>query len=89
MTVADGVDMKSEKLFQISSGLIYKCVCAPKSWDAERVSDQATKNDPPATSANRWVVTNCDSLDDDHPFKKGNPQPCNDDPDRQHWIVNC
>jgi len=89
MTVAPDVDMKAERLFQISWGLIYKVVCAPKHWTAEQVSAEATKNDPPGTSQNRWETTNPESLDDDHPFKAGNPLPCNDDDDRRHWLVNC
>jgi hypothetical protein len=89
MTVEAGVDMKADKLFTISYGLIYKCVCCPAGWSAEQVSDRATAEDQPGTSANRWVVTDTSSFDDDHPFKSGNPQPCNDDPDRRHWVVNC
>lgn len=89
MTVADDVNLTDDRLFSLGFGLIYKGVCAPKSWDAERVSDEATKNDPPGTSANRWVVTSTDDLDDDNPFKKGNPQPCPDDCNRVHWLVNC
>jgi hypothetical protein len=89
MTVAAKVDMSADKLFQISWGLVYKCVCAPASWDSDRVSAEATRNDPPGTLANHWVCTDTSSLDDDHPFKSGNPQPCNDDANRRHWIVNC
>jgi hypothetical protein len=43
MTVAADVDMSAERLFQISWGLVYKCVCAPAAWDADRVSDEATR----------------------------------------------
>lgn len=89
MTVADDVDLKAEKLFCVSYGLIYKCMCAPASWSADQVAQRATQDDPPGTSENRWVVTDTSSFDDDHPFKNGNPQPCNDDPDRRHWVVNC
>lgn len=91
MTVEAGTDMKAEKLFTLHWSLIYKVMCAPKAWDAEKVSAQATADDPPGTSANRWVCSDPSTMDlpDDHPFKAGNPCVCNDDPDRRHWMVNC
>lgn len=89
MTVDANVDMKADRLFYLGTSLIYKCVCAPKAWTADQVSDEATKADPPGTSANRWVASSPDDRDDDCPFKNGNPQPCNDDTERRHWWLNC
>lgn len=88
MTVEPGTDMSADKLFNISWGLIFKVVCAPKSWDATRVSDEATRMDPPGTSVNRWVVSDPDE-ERDAPFKGCNHTQCNDDPNRVHWLVNC
>jgi len=82
------VDLTEDKLFFLGWGLIYKPVCAPKSWSAERVAEQATKNDPPGTSGNEWVITEPDE-DRDDAFSDSNPIPCPDDENRQHWLVNC
>jgi hypothetical protein len=89
MSVAANIDMNADELILVKWGLIYKCVCAPKSWDAEKVSAQASLIDPPGTSANRWECTDTSSFADGHPFKNNNPQPCNDDPNRRHWVLNC
>lgn len=88
MTVEPGTDLTEDRLFQISWGLIYKVVCAPKGWDEQRVSDEATRMDPPGTSGNRWVVSEPD-VDRDEPFKGVNHIECNDDCNRFHWLVNC
>lgn len=90
MTVAEDVDMKADRLFHIQTHIIYKIVCAPKAWTGDQVSDVASRENPPGTSANRWVVSDLsDSDQEDNPFKSSNPQPCNDDPDRVHWLLNC
>lgn len=83
------IDLTEDRLFSLGWGLIYKPVCAPKSWSGERVAKEATKNDPPGTSANEWVITNTEDCDDDDPFRDANPIPCPDCEDRQHWLVNC
>lgn len=89
MSANPDVNYSEDRLFSLWWGLVYKAVCAPAHWDAQRVSDEATKAAPPGTTANRWVVTSTESMDDDHPFNSGNPQPCPDCADRRHWIVNC
>jgi hypothetical protein len=83
MTTEPDIDLTEDRLFSLGFGLIYKGVCAPKSWSKEKVEDEATKADPPGTSANRWV---CSEISEDNPE---NPVPCNDDCNRVHWIVNC
>lgn len=85
MTKDDDVNLDEERLFYLGTGLIYKCVCAPKSWDGERVSAEATKADPPGTSGNKWVVSDGSTLNE----PQDNPQPCRDCENRQHWILNC
>jgi hypothetical protein len=88
MSTDPDIDLKEDRLFHIRETLIHKCVCAPKGWSAERVSDEATRMNAPGTSANRWVVSDPGTMDDDNPFKT-NPLPCNDDPERVHWLLNC
>lgn len=89
MSAKPDVDFSEDILLSLGVGLLFKAVCAPASWDADRVSEEATKNDHPGTSANRWFVTDVDSLDAYHAFKSGNPQQCPDCADRRHWLVNC
>lgn len=91
MTVEPGTDMDEDRLFNLGFGLIYRWVCAPISWDAGRVAAQATANDPPGTSVNRWVVTDIsECLPEAIPEGvTQNPMPCNDCVARRHWMINC
>lgn len=83
-------NLKADELYTASWGLVYKIVCAPASWDADKVSQRATYNDPPGTTAGRWVISETGQLKDDNQFKQqGNPIVCADDPNRRHWLVNC
>lgn len=82
------VDLTEDCLFSLGWGLVCKCVCAPSSWSAERVSDAATAMDPPGTSANRWVVSEPDDTRTDD-FKGTNNLPYPDEAGRTHWLVNC
>jgi hypothetical protein len=81
------VDLSQDRLFSLGWGLIYRVVCAPKSWSADRVSETATRNDPPGTSLNRWEVSEPRERED--PFNNYNNVQCPDDPDRVHWLINC
>jgi hypothetical protein len=81
------VDLTENRLFSLGFGLIFKVVCAPSSWNEDKVSDEATKMDPPGTSVNRWVVSDPEECEGD--FKGKNNLPCPDDCNRTHWIVNC
>ncbi len=83
MNVEPEIDLTEDRLFSLGFGLIYKGVCAPKSWSKEMVEEEATKADPPGTSANRWV---CSEINEERPE---NPLPCNDNCNRVHWIMNC
>lgn len=86
MTIEPGTDITEERLFSLGFGLVYRWVCALASWDAARVGREATQNDPPGTSANRWVATDVptDGVD-----ASENPVPCNDCAHRRHWLINC
>lgn len=87
MTNPNNCDLTEDRLFSLGFGLVFKCVCAPSSWSAERVSDEATKADPPGTSANRWEVSEPREREGD--FNGVNKLPCPDDPNRTHWLLNC
>lgn len=82
------VDFTEDRCFSLGWGLIFRAVCAPKSWDAERVSNDATRENPPGTSLNRWEISEPDS-DRDDAFKGANPIQCPDCEDRWHWLLNC
>jgi hypothetical protein len=88
MTVAPGTDLNEEVLFQICWGLIFKVVCAPKSWNEDKISEEATRIDPPGTTVNKWVVSEPDNNRSDD-FKGVNNLPCPDDCNRLHWLINC
>ena len=82
------VDLSEDRLFPLGWGLIFRAVCAPKTWLPDRVSEQVTKDDPPGTSVNRWVISEPNNERKDI-FKGVNVIPCPDDPNRQHWLLNC
>lgn len=88
MANPNNCDLTQDRLFYMQTGIIFKTVCAPKSWSCERVADEATRADPPGTSANRWVVANpreCEGGD----FNNTNNLQCPDDCNRTHWLLNC
>lgn len=82
------VDLTEDRLIPCGWGLVFKAVCTPAYWTADRVSDEATRLDPPGTSLNRWTVSEPDE-ERDEPFKGTNCICCPDDPNRRHWLVNC
>lgn len=81
------VDLTEDRLFPCGWGLIYRVVCAPKSWAPERVAETATREDPPGTSVNEWVISDPGERKD--AFNGVNQLPCPDDPNRVHWLINC
>lgn len=87
MVTSKNADLTEDRLYSLGWGLVYKLVCAPASWSPERVSDEATRMDPPGTSVNRWVVSDPHERKDE--FNGINHLPCPDCADRIHWLVNC
>lgn len=85
-----GVDLTEDRLFPCGWGLIYRVVCAPKTWDDERISDVMSAKDPPGTSVNRWVVTDDEAAAKHeqwaHPT---NRKQCPDSDHRDHVLMNC
>lgn len=84
---AQNVDLTEDRLFPVGWGLIYRVVCAPKSWTPEKVAAQCTQADPPGTSANEWVISEPSERAGD--FNGVNHLPCPDDCNRIHWLLNC
>jgi len=87
MTEKSEVDLTQDRLFSLGFGLVFRAVCAPGSWSAERVAEQATRDDPPGTSANIWVVSEPRERND--VFNGVNNIPCPDCTGRTHWLLNC
>ena len=81
------VDFSKDKLFSLGWGLIFQAVCAPKSWTAEQVAAEKTRNDPPGTSGNEWIISEPEPRED--VFNNTNCIQCPDCEDRQHWLLNC
>lgn len=81
------VDLTEDRIFPLGFGLVYRCVCAPKSWSAERVAEDVTRSDPPGTSLNEWVIS--DPMEREDQFNGVNQLPCPDDENRIHWMLNC
>jgi hypothetical protein len=81
------VDLTEDRLFPCGWGLIYRVVCAPKSWAPEEVGEEATRMDPPGTTANRWEVSEPRERKD--AFDGINHVDCPDDCNRVHWLINC
>lgn len=81
------VDLKSNEVFPVGWGLIYCVWCAPKSFTAEEVQTKVNAKDRPGTSLNEWVISEPKERDDS--FNGVNSNPCPDDADRTHWLLNC
>ena len=81
------VDFTEDRIFPVGWGLVYRIVCAPRSWSADRVAEDVTRNDPPGTSLNQWVISEPHERKDD--FNNVNHLPCPDCDGRIHWLLNC
>lgn len=88
MTDNTKVDLTEDRVFFLGWGLIFRVVCAPKAWNREQIEGYVTREDPPGTSANRWVISEADD-DRTDDWKGCNCKDCPDDADRQHWLMNC
>lgn len=66
-----------------SKGLVHLSVCAPKSMQREVVEARVNEQHPTGLD-HGWQVSNDE-------FRDGaaNPHTCEDDPDRQHWLMVC
>jgi hypothetical protein len=79
------IDLTEDRLFHIHTGIVFAAVCAPSTWDAQKVEDEANfKMGSPGTSGGRWVIS--ENLPEG---VSENPIQCNDDTNRRHWILNC
>lgn len=82
-------DLSEDRVFSLGWGLIYQPVCAPKYMTGEEVAAAVTRDNPPGTSGNEWVVTDEPDAEHHGPFAESNPFQCPDDPNRRHWLLNC
>ena len=66
-----------------ATGLVMSSVCAPSEMPVADVEDAVNRLSPTGISS-RWSLA-------DEAFASGepNPTPCNDDPARQHHLLNC
>lgn len=87
MSNPKNVDLTEDRIFPVGWGLVYRVVCAPASWAPERVAAEVTRDDPPGTSANQWVISKPHERGDD--FNGVNNLPCPDCGHRKHWLLNC
>lgn len=84
------VDFSEDRVFPLGWGLVFRVVCAPKSWSDERIADDVSANDPPGTSVNRWEVTDDGSASEHHQWAHPtNRKQCPDCQDRWHVLMNC
>ena len=81
------IDLTEDRIFPLGWGLVYRAVCAPKSWSPEQVAEDVTQNYPPGTSLNRWEISEPKKRYDS--FNNTNCIPCPDDENRVHWLLNC
>ena len=69
--MADGqkIDFTEDRVFPVGNGIVYRVVCAPRSWSNDKISDDVSTKDPPGTMANRWVVADDEMATDHHQWK--------------------
>lgn len=80
-------DLKEDALYLdvYSLGIVNMSVCAPKWWSKSKVMDEANRLHPTGIKSKRWFISIMKV------FKGGEPMPCDceEDPTRQHWLLNC
>ena len=67
-----------------AAGLISMSVCAASTATREEIENAVNASHPTGISS-RWQIS------DDTTFASGEPMPapCDQEPDRQHWLVSC
>lgn len=93
-TQGDEIDLESDVVYPMGWGLIFRVVCAPERFDDDAISDIVSRNDPPGTSVNRWVVCPDERAEEHEQWVeqtgvKTARAPCPDDPGRCHVLMNC
>lgn len=65
-------------------GLVSCSACVPKDWSRDQI-ESAVNAEHPTGIRNKW------SISEDKTFKTGAPmpKPCEDDPEKMHWLLNC
>ena len=75
-----------DKVFTTCAGLVHLRVCAPTKLSKETVEKEANAQQPTGISS-RWTTK--DEADGLPEGATSNPWPCNDDPDRLHYLMVC
>jgi hypothetical protein len=75
-------ELKEDVLYCLEQGIVYCAVCAPASWDADKVKEETNAKGRPGTSANEWVIS-------EPTAEQATPVTCPEDPNRKHWLLNC
>ena len=89
MTKEKKVDLTADELFHVKEGLLGRIVCAPKSWDKEKVQDEANRKfGGPRTTQNEWVVAEEPLPEAWLKTETGTPGKC-EDKNRCHWLLLC
>lgn len=71
-------------VYVYSKGLVCCSVCAPGDMDADAVA-AAVNREHPTGIDNGWSV----STDETFITGQPNPCPCEDEPSRRHWLLEC
>lgn len=73
----------AHKLKIYSNGIVHCSVCAAKELTREELVRLVNQLNPTGVSS-AWEISS-------RPFASGapNPSPCNDSPDRLHWLMDC
>lgn len=74
--------LKEGVLYHLETGLVYRLVCAPADWDAEKVQTETNLKGTPGTTANEWVIKPSTA-------EEPNGGTCDQDPTRKHWLLVC
>lgn len=88
MPEASKPDLTEDRIFPCGWGLLFRVVCAPKSWSDDKISETVTREDPPGTFNNQWVVSEPDDERTDQ-FKGVSRIQCPDCENRWHVLMNC
>lgn len=67
-----------------SVGLCATSVCAPAALTPEQVEQEVNSISPTGLSS-RWKIAHGDRFKGGEPM----PNPCESNPDRQHWLLLC
>lgn len=76
-------DLEDGRVYLYAHGLVYTSACAPAAMPPEQV-EAAVNIESPTGISSCWSLA-------DEPFADGtpNPGPCDQGPDRRHYLLSC